>query len=116
MPSETLVGAAAATLQHTPPLAGTHARYGPAALREFAERWNVIRMWIYSSAARDDFRESSDIDVICDFGGDSLWFYENSPGSAIDFRGRCGMEFSEVFGRDADILGAEQLGVERNHI
>lgn len=116
MPSETLVDAAAETRERKSPLTATHARCDSAVLREFAVRWSVKRIWIYGSAVRDDFRDDSDIDVICDFSGDSLWFYENSPGSTIDFRGRCGMELSEVFGRDADILGAEQIGEDRNHI
>ena len=103
-------------LSHGKALAGTHARCDPADLREFANKWAVQRMWIYGSAAREDFGESSDIDVICDFGGDSLWFHENSPGSTINYRGRCRMDLSDVFGRDADILSVDQLREERNHI
>ena len=103
-------------LSHGKALAGTHARCDPADLREFATKWAVQRMWIYGSAAREDFGESSDIDVICDFGDDSMWFHENSPGSTINYRGRCRMDLSDVFGRDADILSVDQLREERNHI
>ena len=116
MPSEVLLDTDTETRQRLSPLADTHARFDSAALSEFAIRWSVKRMWIYGSAVRDDFRDDSDVDVICDFGSDSLWFYENSPGTTIDFRGRCGMELSDLFGRDADILGAEQLREERNHL
>lgn len=103
-------------LSRTEHLAGTHARCDPADLRKFADKWAVRRMWIYGSAACDDFGETSDIDVICDFGEESLWFHENSPGSTINYRGRCRMDLSDVFGRDADILSVEHLREERNPI
>ena len=73
-------------------------------------------MWIYGSAARDDFSEGSDIDVLCDFGNDSLWFYENSPGSKIDYRLECRAELSDILGRTADILSTVDLQAERNHL
>ena len=97
-------------------LSGTHARCDLAELRDFGGRWAVRRMWIYGSAARDDFGEGSDIDELCDFGSDSLWFYENSPGSKIDYRLECRAELSDIFGRTADILSTVDLQAERNHL
>lgn len=97
-------------------LSGTHASCDLAELRDFRGRWAVRRMWIYGSAARDDFGEGSDIDVLCDFESDSLWFYENSPGSKIDYRLECRAELSDILGRTADILSTVDLQAERNHL
>lgn len=115
MASSTAAGTDALT-PNAEALSGTHARCDLDDLREFAARWNLRRMWIYGSATGDDFGENSDIDLICDFGDDSLWFHENSLGSTINYRGRCRMELSDVFGRVADVLCVEQLNEDRNHI
>ena len=97
-------------------LSGTHVTCDLSELRDFRGRWAVRRMWIYGSATRDDFGEGSDIDVLCDFGSDSLWFYENSPGSKIDYRLECRAELSDILGRTADILSTVDLQAERNHL
>ena len=97
-------------------LSGTHVSCDLSELRDFRGRWAVRRMWIYGSATRDDFGEGSDIDVLCDFESDSLWFYENLPGSKIDYRLECRAELSDILGRTADILSTVDLQAERNHL
>lgn len=50
-------------LQTAPHLSADHVRK----LAEFCERHHVVRLWLFGSILRDDFRPDSDIDVLVEF-------------------------------------------------
>ncbi len=42
------------------------------ALREFCERHHIVRLWLFGSVLRDDFRPDSDVDVLVQFDPDHV--------------------------------------------
>jgi uncharacterized protein len=65
-----------------------------ARIAEFCERNRIVRMSIFGSAIRDDFRPESDVDLLVEF----------EPGHApgLDFFAMQ-EELSEIFGRRVDL-------------
>jgi len=54
----------------------SHLDYNPVALAALCRKWQVRKLSLFGSAARDDFRPDSDVDVAVDFAADShrdLW-------------------------------------------
>ena len=72
-----------------------------AALGEFCRRHHILRMALFGSVIRDDFRPESDIDVLVEFDPNcNLGFFE--------FAG-ISNEFSDLLGRHVDLSTAAQL-------
>ncbi len=65
------------------------------ALREFCERHHIVRLWLFGSVLRDDFRPDSDVDVLVQFDPDHV------PGWA--FYGTWVEELETIWGRPVDL-------------
>jgi predicted nucleotidyltransferase len=68
----------------------------PALLDELCARWKVERLSIFGSAARNQMRPDSDVDLMVVFKPDSPW-------SLWDFV-RLQRELKALFGRDVDLI------------
>ncbi|MEZ4521286.1 MAG: nucleotidyltransferase domain-containing protein [Thermomicrobiales bacterium] len=65
-------------------------------LAEICRRYRVRELALFGSVLRDDFRESSDIDVLVEFESDArIGFFELS---------RLQRELATIIGRDVDIV------------
>ena len=73
-------------------------------LAEYCRVNGILRLAIFGSALRADFRPESDIDLLVEFEPD------RTPG-LFDFA-RMEQEFSDLFGRKVDLV--ERLAVERS--
>ncbi|MHB0876447.1 MAG: nucleotidyltransferase family protein [Anaerolineae bacterium] len=72
-----------------------------AALAEICRRYEVSELSVFGSVLRDDFRETSDIDVLVEFEPDA------SIG-LIEYV-RLQRELSELFGRKVDLVSKQGL-------
>lgn len=68
---------------------------GPDIIREFCHRNGIIRLAVFGSVLRDDFREDSDVDVLVEFGPQKKFGLI----SLGEIRG----ELSDVLNRDVDM-------------
>ncbi|MFA7235319.1 MAG: nucleotidyltransferase family protein [Phycisphaeraceae bacterium] len=50
-----------------------HVTFDHAALDELCRRWRVRELALFGSAVRDDFRPTSDVDVLVSFEPDAPW-------------------------------------------
>lgn len=73
------------------------------ALEAFCRRWGVSELWLFGSAARDQQRAESDVDILVKFAA-------GSTTSAWDWPAMTD-ELQVVFGRKVDLLSE---GVLRN--
>ena len=71
----------------------------------FCKQWKIIRMALFGSVLRDDFRPDSDVDVMLTFAPDAGWDLFD----IIEMK----FELQEMLGRDVDIM---QEGTIRNPI
>ena len=71
------------------------------AIREFAERWGIRSIALFGSVLRDDFDESSDIDVLISF----------RPGNDADLFDLIQMkhELQDFFRRRVDLVEREAI-------
>jgi uncharacterized protein len=68
----------------------------PAEIAAFCRRWKIRRLSLFGSVLRDDFRDTSDVDVLValrDDAGLSLWDW-------VDLRG----ELRTLLNRDVDLI------------
>ena len=72
-------------------------------IAEFCARKKIVRMEIFGSAARDQLRPESDVDVMVTFAPDAQW----SLYDLVDMQD----ELAALFGRDVDIV---ETGSVRN--
>lgn len=70
------------------------------AIRVFCEKHHIIRMWLFGSVLRDDFRADSDVDVLVEF--DPAYI----PGWKIV---SMQAELSEIIGREAQFSMPDAL-------
>jgi hypothetical protein len=70
-------------------------------LVEFCQRWRIVELGIFGSAAREDFGPQSDIDVLVSFAPDSPW----SLFDLVSMR----EELTTLLGRDVDLVEKEAL-------
>ncbi len=70
------------------------------ALRAFCERHHIVRLWLFGSVLRDDFRPDSDVDVLVQFDPDHV------PGLAFH---TWKLELEEIFGRPVDLTTPKSL-------
>jgi predicted nucleotidyltransferase len=67
------------------------------AIEQFCRKWNLRELSVFGSVLRDDFRPTSDVDVLVTL----------TPGSAMTFEGFLEMreELSQMFGgREIDLI------------
>jgi predicted nucleotidyltransferase len=62
----------------------------------FCKKWGIVRMALFGSVLRDDFRPDSDVDVM-------VWFASQTRWSLLDIV-EMKFELQEAFGRDVDII------------
>jgi len=70
-------------------------QFDSAKIADFCRRHRVVKLSLFGSILRDDFRPDSDIDVLVEFGT------EGSP-SLLDLGGML-MELTEMLGRQVDL-------------
>ena len=74
------------------------------AIADFCRRWKILRLEVFGSVLRDDFRPDSDLDFLVSFAPDSNW-------SLFDLV-RAEDDLSEIVGRKVDLV--EREPVERS--
>lgn len=70
-------------------------------LAAFCRRWSILRLEIFGSALRDDFRPDSDIDLLATYAPQAHW-------SLLD-RARMKHELEDMIGRKVDLLNRRAL-------
>src|SRR6266496_113663 len=77
-------------------------------LAEFCRRWKVSELAFFGSVLRDDFRPSSDIDLLVSF----------SPRAKITLFDLVRMqnELKEIFGREVDLVERRAIEKSENYI
>jgi uncharacterized protein len=76
----------------------------PRAIQAFCRKWKVRELDLFCSVLRDDFTDTSDVDVLVDFQPDARWglaFVEMKE------------ELESIFGRKVDLL--TRRAVERSN-
>lgn len=74
------------------------------ALAAFCRRWKIVKLELFGSVLREDFRPDSDIDVLVTFAPDAEWTLLD----LVEMRD----EFAELVGREVDLV--ERHAVERS--
>ena len=77
-------------------------------LREICKRYLIRELSVFGSALREDFNESSDIDLLVEFKPDS----GTSLFDIVDLK----EEFEKLFGREVDIVSKKAIQQSRNHL
>ena len=70
-------------------------------LDEFCQHWKVTEFAVFSSALREDFHASSDIDVLVSFAPDAGW----SLFDLVEMQD----ELGQIFGREVDLVERDSL-------
>lgn len=73
----------------------------PAQIAEFCDRWNITEFALFGSVLRDDFRPTSDIDVLVTFAPEARW----SLFDWVDMKD----ELKALLGRNVDLADKEGL-------
>lgn len=75
------------------------------AIETFCHKWKIIRLELFGSVLREDFRPGSDIDLLVTFASDNHW-------SLLDLV-EMERELTELFGRKVDLV--ERSSIENSH-
>jgi predicted nucleotidyltransferase len=75
---------------------------------EFCRRWKVLRLELFGSVLRDDFRPDSDVDVLATFQPDASW----SLFDYVDMED----ELSAILGRKVDFVSRRAIERSENWI
>ncbi|MCL4233707.1 MAG: nucleotidyltransferase domain-containing protein [Deltaproteobacteria bacterium] len=73
-------------------------------IEAFCRKWKIVRMEMFGSALRDDFRDDSDVDLLVEWLPDARW-------SLFDHV-HMEDEISEILGRKVDLIS--RRGLERS--
>jgi uncharacterized protein len=66
-------------------------------IEAFCRKWKIVELSLFGSVLRDDFDDTSDIDVLVAFAGDAEWDYFDWP--------EMSEELSSIFGgRNIDLV------------
>ena len=76
-----------------------------ATIEVFCRKWRIVRLDLFGSALREDFRSDSDLDFLVTFSPESNW----SLFDLVEME----QELSAALGRKVDLV--ERSGVERSH-
>jgi len=74
-------------------------------LAAFCKRWSIIRLEVFGSALRADFRPDSDLDLLATYAPQAQW-------SLLD-RARMKRELESLLGRTVDLLNRRALDKSR---
>ena len=77
-------------------MATVHIKFDRQGIVDFCQKWKIIRMALFGSVLRSDFRPQSDVDVMVAFGPDAHW----SLFDVVDMK----FELEAMFKRDVDIV------------
>lgn len=80
----------------------------PSELRLGAKRWQIIEFAVFGSVLRDDFKPTSDIDVL-------ITFAPNARKGLLTLA-RIKHELEDLFGREVDILTKQSVEQSQNAI
>jgi predicted nucleotidyltransferase len=74
-------------------------------IAEFCRQWKIVKLEVFGSALRDDFRKESDLDFMVTYADDAPW----------DLVDHIGIErrLSELLGRPVDLV--TRRGIEQSH-
>jgi uncharacterized protein len=76
-----------------------------AAIKDLCDRWQIIEFALFGSVLRDDFRPTSDIDVL-------ITFAPNARKGLLTLA-RIKHELEDLLGRDVDVL--TKKSIEQSH-
>ena len=70
-------------------------------IQEFCQRWNIVRLELFGSAIRDDFRPDSDIDLLVE--------YDPAFHRTLSDMERMQREIEAIFERQVDLVVRETI-------
>ena len=76
------------------------------AIADFCKKWGIVKLSVFGSILRDDFRPDSDVDFLAEF--DSSRRYTFSTYFDMDD------ELEHIVGRKVDLLNAKVLASSKN--
>jgi len=80
----------------------------PAEIERFCQQWKITELALFGSALRDDFRTTSDVDLLVTFAKDATW-------SLFDLV-TMEDELSALLGREVDLIERSALEHSENYI
>lgn len=80
----------------------------PESIAELCRKWRIVKLELFGSALRDDFRPDSDIDLLATFEPQVRW-------SAFRLH-QAEREFEQLFGRRVEIISRRALERSQNKI
>ena len=78
------------------------------AIADLCCRWHIVKMSLFGSVMRDDFRPDSDIDVLITFAPGTYWPW----GGLFDIA----QELSALLGRHVEVMTHRAVDESTNHI
>lgn len=76
-------------------------KYSQKELEKFCQRWKIIRLEIFGSAIRDDFKEESDVDLLVEYHPD---FHR----TLLDME-EMQKDIEEIFQRSVDLITKKSI-------
>ncbi len=77
-------------------------------LAEFCQRWKIVRLELFGSALRSDFRPESDVDLLATFAPQAGW-------SLLDHV-RMERELATLIGRTVELISRPAIERSRNAV
>jgi len=77
-------------------------------IERFCRKWKIVRLELFGSVLREDFKPGSDVDFLVTFDPESRW-------SLFDLV-TMEMELSEIVGRKVDLVSRRGIEQSRNWI
>jgi len=74
----------------------------------FCKKWKIVRLDIFGSVLRDDFRPDSDVDMLVTFEQGVVWTFEQWLAMI--------RELETIFGRPVDLVERRQIEQSPNYI
>ncbi len=78
------------------------------AIHAFCQRWNIVEFALFGSVLRDDFNDSSDIDVLVQF--------REGARMTLFSLARLTAELETLFGRSVDVLTRKSVEQSPNYM
>lgn len=75
-------------------------------IEAFCRKWKIVRMELFGSALRDDFRDDSDVDIMVTFVAEARW----SMFHLLEME----EEIAEILGRPVDLMTRRGVEHSRN--